>query len=375
MGVYVFMFLFLVIIFTLLMPITVNGESLDMENQIHRNLEVLDTKELEKLTEDNLNFDFKNLMINTISGEVTLSPTEILNNFINELFKDIKLNLSLLVTIVILGILSSVLTNMTDSFKETTVGELAFFVCFIAIIISLYNSFNIAYGIGQNLLSNIYSMIIASIPLVFGTIALSGSPAFLYTYGPIIMFLADTIIVVVNNYVFPLILVFASIEIINNITHKEVLTVFCKNGKWLIKWIIKGMAILFMAVLSMQRIAAPVADGLVSKSAKLSLSALPVVGQVLSEAVDTALYIGDITKNGALLAVIIVFIMYVSFYFIKLISFLVVYKIMPIILEPIGDKRIIKTIDVLSDYIGIIISSTGLVAFLFIFSLIIAVSV
>lgn len=357
------------------MPVTVKGETIDLNKEIKNNLEVLDTKELENIMMDDLEFDFRNLMIDSITGDITLSPAKILNNFINELFKDIKLNLSLVTSVVVIGILSSILTNMTNSFKSTSVGELAFYVCFIAIIISLYSSFNIAYGIAIGLLNKIYSIVIASIPLVFGTIALSGSPTFLYTYSPLIMFLANTIIVIVRDYLFPLILFFASIEIINNITTKDVLSVFCKNGKGLIKWIIKGLAIVFISVLSMQRITAPAVDGLISKSAKLSLSALPIVGQVLTEAVDTALYIGDITKNGALAALIIAFVLFVSLYFIKLISFLIIYKIIPILLEPIGDKRIIKTIEVVSDYIGILISALGLVSFLFIFSIIIAVSI
>lgn len=365
----------LIIIFCLFMPVNVNAQSLNLQSEINSNIEILDTGELERLTYENLNFDFKNLMVDSINGGITLSPAKIMNNFISELFKDIKLNMSLVTTLVVIGILSSILTNMSDSFKDTSVGELAFYVCFIAIIISLYSSFNIAYGIAQNLLNSIYSLVIASVPIIFGTIALSGSPAFLYTYSPLIMFLADTIIVVVNTYVFPLILTLASIEIINNITKKEVLSIFCKNGKSLIRWSIKGMAVVFISVLSLQRITAPAVDGLISKSAKLSLSALPVVGQVLSEAVDTALYIGDITKNGALVAVLIVFIMYCSLYFIKLVSFLVIYKIVPILLEPVGDKRIIKTIECVSDYIGILISSLGLVSFLFIFSIIIAVSI
>lgn len=368
------MLIILIIVICLCMPITVNGENINLENQINNNVDLLEIDQLEKISRENLNFDFKNLIVDSINGNLTFSPDKIISNFLNELFKDVKLNLSLVATIIVIGILSSILTNMPSSL-DNSVSELAFYVCFIAIIISLYSSFNICYGIGKNLLDNIYTLVIASIPLIYGTIALSGSPTYLYTYSPLIMFLADTIIVIVNNYVFPFVLVLASIEIINNITTKEVLTSLCKNGKSLINRCIKGLAILFMAVLSMQRITAPAVDGLMVKSAKLSLSALPIVGQVLSEAVDTAIYIGDITKNGALIGLIIFFIMYVSLYFIKILSFMVIFKIVPILLEPIGDKRIIKTIDAISDYIGILFSSIGLVSFLFIFSIIIGVTV
>lgn len=334
---------------------------------------MLDTSSLDTLTSAS-SFSISSLFADLLSGKLPLSFFEILNYIIKTLFSEIFLNISLVRNIIIITLLSAFLTNISDTLKSSDASTLAFYTFYIAIITILYNSFYLAYQVCFTLIDNIYNFIIASIPLISSTILLSGNTMFLTSFNPILYFFTDTVIIVIKTIVLPFILCVASLDIINRINDKEILSNFCKTGKQIISWSLKLFSGLFISILTVIRITSPVYDGLLNKTAKIGMSAIPIVGTSLSSALDTAIYLGRSTKNGVLVALLILLICYISIYFIKLGSFLIIYKISAIAIEPIADKKISLSINIIGDYIGYFIACCFFVSLMFIFSILSIIS-
>ncbi len=340
-----------------------------MKNQ----LESLELKELEDISQNEFGFSFKKLVTDIVSGKY-FSVEKIVNTIVNRLFSDVNENRNIIRNLIIVGILSAMLTNVSTAFTSTDVSSLAFYVCYVVIVSILYASFSLVFNTAFTFINSINTVVVASMPVVYGTLVLSGNPAYLAGFGPIVLVFSNVIIVFVTNIILPLILSLASLELINNITEKEILSLFTKTARQALSWVMKIICTLFVTVLTMQRVTAPMVDGLVSKAAKFSVNVVPVVGGALSGAVDTVLYIGKITKNSAMIGIIALLILYIGIYFIKIVSFLIVYKVVAICMEPIGDKRIVKTINIAGDYVGYLLSCCAIVGFMSIFSLMMVIS-
>lgn len=342
-------------------------------NSIDETFDMLDTSEISDIASDN-GLSFKTLVLDLLSGKVSLNPIDIFNNVIEKIFGEIILNIELIRNLVLIAVLSSFFTTMSSSFKSEETSKLASYTCYVAAVTILYDSFYLAYLISFDLINSIYNFCIASIPLISSAILLSGNPSFLVAFNPLLYIFIQTVIVLIKNVVLPFVLLIASIDIINKITDREILSNFCKTGKQIISWSLKGLSGLFISMLALARVTAPIADNLINKSAKVGISAVPVVGSSLSSALDTAVFLGKSAKNGAMSALIILLVIYLATYFIKLVSFVILYKIVAIVIEPISDKKLSNTISVVGDYVGYFLACTFFVATMFIFSILMIIS-
>ncbi len=364
-------FVMIVIIFALFPCSVYGGETINevMEKQ----LQTLEIDELEEISQKEFGFSFTKFITNLISGEY-FSIENIVNAILNKLFGDVQENMGLIRNLIIIGILSAMLTNVSTAFTSSDVSSLAFYICYVVIISILYSSFSLVFSSAFDFINSINTVVVASMPVVYGTLVLSGNPTYLAGFSSILVAYSNIIIVFVTNVILPLILSLASLEIINNITEKEILSLFTKTARQVLTWVMRIICLLFITILSMQRVTAPMVDGLVAKAARFSVNVVPVVGGALSGAVDTVLYMGKITKNGAMSGVVGILLLYIGVYFIKIVSFLIIYKIVAICIEPVGDKRIVKTINIAGDYVGYLLGSCGIVGFMAIFSLLMVIS-
>ncbi len=342
-------------------------------DQIVDTFNMLDTGELNTLTNTE-SFSITQLFQDLISSNLDLSFGSIFSYIIEKTFSEVLLNMALIRNLILITILSAVFNNISSSFKSSESSELAFYTFYIAIVTILYNSFYLAYQVCFNLIDSLYNFCIASIPLISSTILLSGNPMFLTAINPVLYFFTQTVIILTRTLLLPFILCIASIDIINRINDKEILSNFCKTGKQVISWVLKLFSGFFISVLAIIRISAPIYDGLVNKTAKIGISAVPVVGSSLSSALDTAIYLGKSVKNGASVALIILLVMYISIYFIKLVSFLIIYKVTAIAIEPICDKKISKSISLVGDYVGYFIACSFFVSLMFVFLILTVIS-
>lgn len=336
-------------------------------------MNILDYENIDTLT-NATGFSFYDLFSKMMSGDISLNPTDILNYIISHIFSEVFLNMALIRNLVVITILSALLTTISSSFKNNEASKLAFYACYIAIITILFNSFYLSYLVVIEIVDSIYNYTIASTPLITSAILLSGNPSFLAGFNPMLFFFTQTVIVLVKTVLLPFILCIASLDIINKITDKDILSNFTKTGRQVITWSLKTLSALFMSVLAIIRVVAPITDGIINKTAKTTISFVPVVGSSLSNAYDTAIYIGKSTKNGAMVALLIALIMYIGVYIIKLTSFLVVYKAVAIIIEPVSDKKISKVINLVGDYVGYFIGASFFVCSMFVFSVLMIIS-
>ncbi|MDR1560038.1 MAG: stage III sporulation protein AE [Clostridiales bacterium] len=342
----------------------------DTEAYIDEQLETFDFSEINKAS----GTSFGSLVSQAIKGQLDLSPKNLANQFINLLFGELKDNWALLRNLLLIAILSAVLNTLTDSFKNKSVGELGFFVCYMALVMVLFSSFQITMKMLTDLVGLLSNIMTAAFPIMLGVLIVSGNPAGATAFPPIFAFSTEALTLIIRTVLIPLLTVGAVLEIINFLVEKDIFTNLAELIRDFTEWALKGVAVLFLAVLSLQKISAPIINNLAVKAAKAAAGAVPMVGGMISGAMDTVILWGSAAKSGALVALVITIITACALPLIKILVMFLIYRLTGAVIQPICDKRIADCIKSIGDFCKLILSAGVIVAVMFIVSVVIMLS-
>ncbi len=313
----------------------------------------------------------KEMVIKASKGEVNISFSALLQGVFREIIKEVYDHLSLIRRLLFISILCALLKNLNTSFQSKSVGEIGFYVCYIVLIMLLFQSFQIAMDLTNNTINELVLIMQALLPTMITLMLASGSVTTASLFQPLVLFIIETFSVWIRDILVPLIFFTAVLEIINHLSEKEVLNQMVKLFKQMIGWSLKGTATLFIAILSLQGLTVPIADGVVNKAAKYAVgNFVPVVGGVLTGAVDTVLNCSLLIKNGVGIAAIVVLTLICAVPIIKISALILVYKCTAAVVQPISDERIVKCMDQIGSSCSLLLGSTATVAIMFMIAIV-----
>lgn len=289
------------------------------------------------------------------------------NIFLDEIYN----NINMIKNILILIILSSVIKSITDSFENKSVAEIAFYINYIIIVNELFKSFGTCVNLAKNLISKIAEITQTSVPLVMSLMAFNVSRS--TAFSPIIFLFSDMTIILMNTGL-PIITSFMIIEIINNITGKNLIANFAELIKNSITWLLKIISMSFIGILSLQRIATPLLDNIAMRTAKFAINSVPVVGEIFSGAVDSIAIWNHVVKNSTLIALVVSIFFLCAVPIIKLAIFILIYKIIGAIIQPICDERIINCTEAAAASCALLLTCCFTTTMIFLFIVIIFIS-
>lgn len=184
---------------------------------------------------------------------------------------------------------------------------------------------------------------------------------------PIILFLINFVGNIIQTLIIPLVLLFTSLIIISKISEQvqvDKLAKFLKSG---IVWFLGIVLTIFVGVVSLEGTLSSSIDGITAKTGKAVVSsAIPVVGKILGDAVDTVLGCGLILKNavGIIGVVIIIGICIVPI--IKLTILTMSYKIVAVATQTIADSKITGLLEEIGDVFKILLGILCAISFMLI---------
>ena len=345
---------------------------------------ILIASEGEALIEDSLNRldlsgidtvlsgdSFEDIIVKAVNGTLDLSPESLIESTVSVFLSEIRTLVSLMRNMLIITLLCAILRNLSASFSKKSVSELAFFINFIIIVMILISSFNAGLSIMRDLISTECSLMEAAVPVMITMLAVSGNVTSAYILNPVIAFVITAISRFVRDILAPVINVAAILHLLNFISEKNSLSKLSEFMIKTISWVLKGSAVLFMFIFSLQGISAPIINNAAVKTARSALNVVPVVGAVLSGTVDSVLYWTGAVKSGLMVALIFVVFMLCLVPILKLAAFIAVFKITAAVLQPVGDSRVVSAVDSIGSYMGLILGASVTVSVMFIFMIMI----
>ena len=292
--------------------------------------------------------DMDEILQNAIKGEV--DNQTILKKILNLIGGELVGGLSVLGSILSIVVIHSVLKSVSESLENDNISKLIYYVQYILIVTIVMMNFSDIVKVVKDTCNNLVGFMNILVPLLISLMIYTGSITTSGILEPIILFLVNFIGNIIQNIIIPIVLIFTSLIVISKISDNvqiDKLSKFLKSG---VVWFFGIVLTIFVGVVSLEGTLSSSVDGITAKTTKAVVSsAIPVVGKILGDAVDTVLGCGIILKNAVGVIGVIIVIGICIIPILKLGILTIAYKLMSVICEPIADKNIVDLLDQIGD--------------------------
>ena len=347
---------------------TVNADGIEsIADEIY---DGLNTSEIEKYLADLIppfanSGGLKDFIKNMVNGESENYETlfDYLLSLVASGYRD---QLPAFVSLFVLIVFASLLKLFAPSDKSGA-GELANYAIFTAIICIVAG---VVYGTiakAESTLDKLSGFIEAVYPIVMTLTIACGATNSSLTVTPAALFISDTVIVLIKNVFFPIIVFMFVASIVSNLNKSIKLKNLFGFLSTFMKWAIGLFTVVFSLFLGLNGLNSGYLDGLGYKTAKYALgTTLPLVGSVVGEGMNMIVASAAIIKNAfGALAVLIVFSVAVI-PVIEIIVLTLVLKLIAAVTEPFSDGRTGEFISGGISVINFVIAALVIVTFMYI---------
>lgn len=309
--------------------------------------------------------DINEILNDAIKGEVDNST--LLKKILNILGKEVTTNIKSLVSILAIILIHSILKSISESLENNNISKLIYYVQYILIVTVIMSNFTDIIKLVQDTTGNLIGFMNTLVPLLITLMMYTGSITTSSVVEPIILFMINFIGNIIQNLIIPFVLVLTSLVIISKISdkvHIDKLSKFFKSG---IVWLLGVVLTVFVGVVSLEGTLSSSVDGITAKTTKAVVSsAIPVVGKILGDAVDTVLGCGIVLKNAVGLVGVVIVIGICIMPILKLFVLSVSYKLLSTVVQPIADEKIIDLLEQIGDIFKIFLGILCAISFMLI---------
>lgn len=307
-------------------------------------------------------------LVDELTNGTKIDSKNLVNKIINIFIGKIKENAKIIFSIIAVSILCSILKNIQSSFGGN-VSEIAFYVCYLFIIILIIASYTDIVSLCKDTITKLNDFMNMLIPLVLCLLVANGSIVSVSILQPILLVMTSTINVIVANVILPIIFISTMMNLIGNISENIKVSKIPKLLQKTCLWCLEFILIIFIGILSIEGTLGANVDGVTAKAAKSIVSTvIPVVGKALSDATDSILGATLITRNAVGIVGMIAIISIVLNPLISALIMMITYNVASALIEPIVDSRISKCMSGMGDSIKIVFALMATVCTLFIIS-------
>jgi len=308
--------------------------------------------------------------IEFIKGEKKFSIQEWFIAFGKYLFFELLSNGKILGILIMLVIFSSLLQSLQNAFEKSSISKIADSVVFLVLVVFALNSFYVATQATQEAITMMINFLRALIPILLALIATSGGVISVGFFHPILIFLMHTSGLLVTYFVLPLILVSTILSIVSIINDELQVTKLAALIRNIAVGVLGVFLTIFLGVLSVQGMTTAVTDGVAIKTAKFVTSNfIPVVGKVFADVTDTVISASLLLKNTVGIVGLVTMLAIIVFPALKILVLALIYKFSAAILQPVGSKAIINTIDVIGKSVIYLFVCLAIVSLMFFLSM------
>lgn len=283
--------------------------------------------------------DIKELLNSAIKGEV--DNNTIFNRVLGLLGEEVKSTIKILVSILTIIVIHSILKSISESLENNNISKLIYYVQYILIATIIMSNFSDIISMVKETSNNLVGFINLLIPILTSLMLFTGSITTSSVLQPIILFTINFIGNMIQNILLPIVLIITSLSIVSKVSDNVKIDKIAKFMKSGVVWVLGISLTIFVGVLSLEGTLSSSVDGITAKTTKAIVSsAIPVVGKILGDAVDSVLGCGIILKNAVGLVGVIIVIGICVIPILKLGVLSISYKLLASICEPIADKKI-----------------------------------
>ena len=307
--------------------------------------------------------DINDILNSSIKGEIDNST--IYKKILNLLGKEVQSGIKTLISILVIIIIHSILKSVSESLENDNISKLIYYVQYIAIVTIIMSNFSDVVNLVKETTINLVGFMNTLIPVLVSLMLYTGSITTTSVLEPIILFMINFIGNLVQDILIPMTLIIASISIISKISDNIQVEKISKFLKSSTIWFLGLVLTIFVGVVSLEGTLASSIDGITTKTAKTIVSsAVPIVGKILGDVIDSVLGCGVILKNAVGFLGVIIIVGICILPILKLSVLIISYKLVSSVSEVIADGKIVKLLEQISGIFKILLAILVSVSFM-----------
>lgn len=337
------------IIVLLLVPVTVFGEEEDNPSD----MSYYDYSEITELTKEE-GMDFEEIVGAFSKGDIDGALTGIGDGILKVLFEEISAQKTVIIKIISIGVIAALFTNITSAFTTGNVSDTGFYLAFTALLGMLMAGYLITANMVSLALDKLIELMEAIVPvyiLSLGFASGQSSAGGFYQVTTLAIVFVEKII---QTIIMPLIYIYMITGLMNNIVNESFLTKACELIKSAVNWILKALLSLIIGINVIQGLINPIVDSLKTSSLGKAAGMIPGIGGALSSMSGIILSSGTLIKNSIGMASMVAIVVVSFSPVVKAVVMSVAYKAAGAVMEPVSDKRVINSISVIYDSMGLL---------------------
>ena len=330
-------------------------------------VDLYDFEDIDGLVEEESEESFSDLFMELMQGESDDVFARMFSLIGDKLFGEIVFNKNVVIKIVLLAISTALLSKISVIFANNKMSDMGFFSVFSLLMVLLVGAFAVNVSVATDILQLLINFMKVLIPAFFLAVgAASGITASLGMYEIALMSIMAVEYLVIS-FVIPAVSVYVIILILNNVLEEDYLSKFAGVIETLIEWAIKMIPTVAIGINMIASIVLPSVDYAKSRGYRKLFGLIPGIGGSVDSFVEIVTGSSTLIKNCIGGAALVFIIILVAIPVIKLLVACLMYKITAAIIQPISDKRVTSSVEVMAKGTNMlykIVLSCGLMFFL-----------
>lgn len=300
------------------------------------------------------------------NGTSDLDVKEISKAVIKYTVKEIYASIKIMTLLAVMVLLTSFLMSLQEAFSGNNLANISFYAIYGLIMILLMKNMLIGVAECKEVIESLSNFMIVLIPLLLTMLIGIGGFTEAVAMDPIVIAVVNISVTIVVNFLLPTILIVTVLKLINNLSDDDKLKKLTSLFNSVIKYTQGIMLTIFITVLTIRGVTTRTFDKVAVETAKFAVdNFVPVVGGALSDAVTSVANYSLLIKNSLSSVGLIVIVFLILTPIIKLFILSLINKFTAAILEPIGNKKIIDSINEVGNSLMQIISCVVVVSLMF----------
>ena len=320
----------------------VYADNVSVKEAIYENSEIEDiANSNDEVIEAMPTYDFDTLIENVSFGKNILEPQTILSRIVGLIFKELKSNINVVASVIVLAIIFGTISNIQNQRGESSVGESAFFAFYAAFLGVIIKGLNECISLAASVISKQVVFMKASVPVYAALMSSTGNVTAAASMEGIFLFFIQLMASLLERMALPLVFWISVLNMVNCITDRFSIKKLIEFAKQIIKWGLGLLMTLFIGMLSLSGFTASTIDGLGVKTLKFAVgNFVPVVGGMLTDSISTVIASTTVLKSSIGTIGVITVILMCAIPLIKIVTLMILYKLSAGLIEPLCDKRI-----------------------------------
>ena len=285
----------------------------------------------------------------------------------DKLFGEINYNKQTIVRVVLLAIAAALLSKLSVMFVNSKMSDMGFFSVYTILMIVLIAAFAVNTKVAVDIVELLLDFMKCLIPAFFLAVGAGNGVTAAMGLYEIALVSIMAVEYLILNFVIPAVSVYVVILIINNILDEDYLSKFASVVETIIEWAIKMIPTIALGINLIGSIVLPSVDYAKAKGFRKIFGLIPGIGNSIDSFVDIMSGSGSLIKNAIGGAALVIIIILVAVPVIKLLVSCMMYKIAAAIVQPVSDKRVTSSVEVMAKGANMlyrILLSCGLLFFL-----------